>query len=331
LNIIAEDAVMPFDTIADWSSETDTICAAISAHFAPLKILLKTKDDPEMLEPWIGHHSRIAGFGGLIIFDNMSSDPRVEAIYDKYASVSQIYRYSGFHNLIHHTHHFPRLYAALRSSCTHFIFLDTDEHLSCYDGADRFHADTTILRFLSDRQSTPIFPGTWLQNISGYTDHFSLYDAEKPLSHGLKWGKPIISTTSAFDGMINHNTQINHELYPTPLITNFFVFHLSRVSKQQRINANLRKLRSYHAIHEECSLEAFLAIDLDTLQSDQVKMYAREIHELVDSRTEDRGPLFGWIQVAENGELTCSQAWQRKTLAHFVSNPDHYASDLLLT
>jgi hypothetical protein len=319
---------MPFADIKDWSSNMKPICAEISERSTPFKILLKTKDEPEMLHSWIEHHSRIVGFAGLVIFDNMSSDPRVEAIYDKYRSVVSVYRYSEFHNLIHNTHYFPSLYAAIRQSCDHFAFLDTDEHLSCYDGAGRFRLDSTIIPFLDNQKSASILPGTWLQNIDGYTDHFSLYDRSIPLKHGLKWGKPIISTKASFDGMINHNTQIEHALYIQPLTTNFFVLHLSRISKQQRIEANLRKLRSYNAIEYGCGLEQFLTVDVEELGSDQVKMYAREIRELIDPKTPERGELFGWIHLSKEGDLTCSKAWQREVLAHFLSNPEEYVSGL---
>ncbi len=319
---------MATDTMFNWQKDGTAICRAISENFRPLKILLKTKDDAEMLEPWLSHHKKIAGPEGLIVFDNMSTTTDVQAICRSNSDKIQIYSYSGFHNTIHHTGYFGDLYNALRRSCDRFLFLDTDEHLALYDGDSKFVWDSSIIDFLAASNDKGIIPATWLQNVTGFKDKFSLYDRQLPLEHGLGWGKPIIFSKSGFEGVINHNTQLNHRLFSQKLITNFFVLHLSRVSKSQRIEANLRKLRAYGIIPEAAGINEVLNMALQDLPAGNPRMYATEVHDLARSNDPSFGSLSGSIDVSEGGTITFTAEWQREALQNFIASPDHYTSKL---
>ncbi|MGA2537709.1 MAG: hypothetical protein ABSF53_16950, partial [Terracidiphilus sp.] len=131
---------LPFKGILHWNEESDAAVAQIERDHRPFKILLKTKDDPEMLRDWITHHQKIVEIGGLIILDNMSSDPRVSEVYAGLDRRCPIIRFSGFLDNVHNTDHFSKLYQALRASCAYFTFLDTDERLTLFDGEDYFRA-----------------------------------------------------------------------------------------------------------------------------------------------------------------------------------------------
>jgi hypothetical protein len=320
-----------FEGILQWNDESDSAVAQIERNHRPLKILLKTKDDPVMLQGWITHHQKIVGLDGLILMDNMSTDPKVAEIYAGLQGDAVVIRFSGFLDNVHHTEHFAKLYSALRSSCSHFIFLDTDERLTLFDGPDHFRSDPSLIPFLKDHPTTDIFPGTWLQNVTGYRDRFSLYDPNIPLINGLKWGKPVISTSSNFSGFINHNTQMEHSLYAEPLITNFFVLHLSRVSNQQRIHSNLLKLKAFGAIPDEWGGEEVLRRppeEWDHLP-DTLKSYVRQIFEIHEEGPGFAGNLGGSIQIAEDGLLICSEDWQKQALLDFVSSAPQFVSELL--
>jgi hypothetical protein len=311
-----------------WSDQEEEICKIISGHVCPLKIILKTQDDPGMLRLWIKYHQNIVGLGGLVIFDNMSTESEVSEIYESISHDVQVFRYSGFHNYVHYTDQFPNLYKALQSSCEYFIFLDTDEHLTFFDGDMKFCADPTIIPFLQNHPDTNIFPGTWLQNITGYSDRFSLYDPFIPLKTGLKWGKPIIATKCAFEGLINHNTQLGRDLYTKPLVTNFLVLHLSKMSKLQKINANLKKLVAYGEISKIGGIEELKEIGLENMRTDQATMYAREIFEMMAPNAPALGSLSGSVQICDNGRLICEAEWQHQALQRFVAEPAEYTSEL---
>jgi hypothetical protein len=322
---------MTFEELPLWSRQKSEICQTIAASHAPLKVVLKTKDDPALLQSWIDHHRSIVGIDGLIILDNISTSQDVLNVYENYVGRIPIFRYAGFHNDIHSADRFSDLYDALKSSCEYFVFLDTDERLVLFDGDIHFNADNRILEFLRASPHVNVFPGTWLQNVTGYSDRFSLYDPIAPLTVGLKWGKPVISATCGFAGMINHNTQVDHALYDDPIVTNFFILHLSRISGQQRINANLKKLRAYGELAETAGIQDLRDMGLGGLRTDQAKMYAKEIFDLLASDKPLFGPISGSIQIKRNGQLICSADWQYHALQQFVTRPFEYTSALLET
>jgi hypothetical protein len=64
-----------------WDADKLAICTAITSHYAPLKILLKARAEPERFRRWINHHAAIAGLENLIIFDHISIGADVLPIY----------------------------------------------------------------------------------------------------------------------------------------------------------------------------------------------------------------------------------------------------------
>ncbi len=316
---------MPFQGLPQWGDEATEIAARIEQNRLPLKILLKTKDDPAMLRGWIAHHRKIVGLGGLILMDNISTDPEVAEIYASLAGESLVVRFAGFQDNVHHTDHFAPLYRALRSSCSHFVFLDTDERLALFDGEDHFRADPSLVAFLADHPTTNIFPGTWLQNVTGYADRFWLYDPRAPLIDGLKWGKPIVSASCAFGGFINHNIQMERSLYSEPILRNFFVLHLSRVSNRQRLESNLRKLKASGAVPNEWGIEEIVARPPQEWSAlpETAQSYAQQILEIMKEGLDFASPIGGSIHIAEDGLLTCTEDWQRQALRDFLSKPIH--------
>lgn len=322
---------MSFEGLLQWDDDRASIVSRIERTHLPLKILLKTKDDPMMLQRWISHHQQIVGVGGLIIMDNMSSDPKVSHIYADIRGDAVIIRFSGFQDNVHHTDLFAELYSALRSSCSYFIFLDTDERLTLFDGQDRFRADSSLIAFLKDHPATNVFPGTWLQNVTGYGDRFWLYDPRSPLVEGLKWGKPVISTSCNFGGFINHNTQLKGSLYSEPIITNLFVLHLSRVSNQQRLESNLRKLKAAGAISKVWGVKEVVARPPAEWNGfpETVRSYVKQIQEIQMEGLDFVSSLGGSIQISREGLLTFSEDWQRQAIMEFLSPSPQLLAELL--
>ena len=81
-----------------WNEHREECCRAIAGTKATFKILLKTKDDPFLLERWISHHQRIVGPDNIIIFDNMSTNPAVLYLYEKCRDTVRVIRFPGRHN-----------------------------------------------------------------------------------------------------------------------------------------------------------------------------------------------------------------------------------------
>ena len=322
---------MIVDRLLQWDHDKATISLQIANKFAPFKIILKTKDEPDRLKAWIKHHAKIVGVENLIILDNMSSNEAVLDTYSEYENQITIFRFKGFHNRPHNTFDFPELYSALRESCDYFSFLDTDEYLTLYNGADIFQCGPEIVAFLNENKETHVFPGTWLQNLTGHGDRFMLWRPNGPLENGLKWGKPIISTRSHFSGTINHNTQIDHSLYTENLATNFFVLHRDRLSTAERIQANLRKLVSYGAIKPEDGVDNILARDIKSFSDGNAQHYYSEIKNLTTASTQPPPDISWWFGIGADGNARWNADWQRAEIQNFLVNPEQYSESLLST
>jgi hypothetical protein len=68
----------------DLFKELTEAVAQIKENESTLKIVLKTKNETEILDRWLEHHLKIAGDLNVIVFDNGSTNPKTFDIYKKY-------------------------------------------------------------------------------------------------------------------------------------------------------------------------------------------------------------------------------------------------------
>jgi hypothetical protein len=299
------------------------ICAAIAQRFAPLKILVKVKDEPGKMRAWIDHHAGIGGLEALVIFDNMSADPAMQEVLASYGPKLMVVRFAGYQDYLHNAYTHPDLYAALRASCQFYTFIDTDEFLALYDGAERFHFDFKIIEFLAAHQDTRIFPATWLQNLPNHADRFVI----KPgiLAEGLQWGKPVISAQHPAAGIMLHNTQISRHILAETLRTNLFLLHRRNVSVYDRINVNIQKLIAEGVLKPGDGLAEAMAMAARPEHMD--KPYVTEIYDLMMAA--DMAPsTVDSFQIDQTGLVTWRDAWQLAELQRFTAQPLRYSKGL---
>jgi hypothetical protein len=259
----------------------------------------------------------------------MSTDPAVLEVYNKYSGHIPIIRFDQYHNMIHYPAHYAELYGALRASCRYFVFLDTDEHLTLYDGDERFLFDEAVQAFLLNQKPATIFPATWLSNVTGFHNYFDLSHPRDYLSSGLKWGKPIISADCELSEFINHNTQVDHSLYPKPLNTNFFILHRRTVSRGERIRANLQKLTACKLISPGQGAEDVLKLDIENITPLTARAYCREIQELTVAEQTTKPPTARSIEIGADGRIRWTEDWQRADMQRFVAFPEEYSAEML--
>jgi hypothetical protein len=263
-----------------WDSQREQCCAQIARTPATLKILLKTKNDPYFLEPWIVHHHKIVGDGNIIIFDNMSDNDEVLGIYEKYKDVAVFIRFPGYHDSIHHTEQFSELYRSLSQSTKFFTFLDTDEFLVLFDG-EKCHRDHCLNEFINRNDTADVFPGTWLKNTDWCATRFVCGHEFVHLAGSIAWGKPILRSRAKFRGFINHNIQLDQTLFRAPFKTNFFVLHMVNLSPDQRISSNIHKLMARGFAQPGESAEAICVRRLDGITDSNTIRYVEEIRRLM--------------------------------------------------
>jgi hypothetical protein len=220
-----------------------------------LKIVLKIKDDPFMFERWINHHIRIVDSSQITVFDNESTDAALFDLYRKIPEDTQVVSFDDFHDHIHSTDRFRKLYDALSASTDFAAFLDVDEFLYWCDGTT-IRADRGLRDHLSRADKNALFPGLWAQNRDGSLDEFVTSDADgRPIfQHGYHWGKPIIPMRRpALKGFVNHTVQLLENNALGSIEGGALVFHASRYDAAQRIAANIRKIvgKGYLAPNED--------------------------------------------------------------------------------
>ncbi|MCM8738909.1 glycosyltransferase family 2 protein [Azospirillum sp. A1-3] len=271
--------------IFDWNNDRDRVVERISEIKTDLKIILKTKNDPFFLEWWLDHHENIVGKGGIVIFDNESTDDEVMSIYKKREGELTVVRFSGLHNRIHDSSLFPELYQSLQKSCQFYCFLDTDEFMMRTDG-ETWSANYKIIEFLKSNFSSGarVFNTIWLYNQIGSRNIFCCGSDPMAMNDGLLHGKPIISSDTVIHEFTNHNMQLRPEHIDGVAPYEIFILHYTRLSSHQRIRANMEKLLARGAVSASMTPEDISKMDCSKFDDPNVFFYASEITARLSNR-----------------------------------------------
>jgi hypothetical protein len=314
---------MPVDGItADWNADRQACLRAITARQACLKIVLRTKDDPWLLDDFIQHHIGIVGPKNIIIFDNLSTDPKVADIYDKQADNIVLISYRhNIHSMVSNQNE-PELYRALSASSEFFILLDTDEFLVWLTG-DMCINDSTVLTRCAAACNRDFLAGIWLRNVPGISHKYFIGQDHSRVFEGLKWGKPLIAAASSFSGVILHNCQAAQRGLHWSDSNSLYVLHCNQLYPKQRIRTNINKLRTAGIITDNDSIWTFPSIR-DLLPESVNRTYLTEIIEL--SRFGDyfpsslSEPNHSYLNINADGHLSFAGEQERRVFETFVTN-----------
>ena len=225
-----------------WPADAEAICVAIAAAPSDVKFVLKTRNEAQRLERWILHHLPMAGPGGLVIFDNASTDPDVGEVRERYGSSVQFHGWSLPHDAIHDATRQRPLYASLRASCRHYAFLDTDERAFWSDGTRLIDGDDFAGRVAAADERI-VHPGLWLENRPGSTDIYFVED--RRLARCLNWGKPLLGRDADVSDFVNHNWQFVKHNPGHDLWSGFVVCHDRFDDAARRLRSNVEKCLAY--------------------------------------------------------------------------------------
>ena len=296
-----------------WPADAAAIRERIAGTRADLKIILKTRNERELLERWILHHLPIAGPQGLVIFDNGSSDPDVLAVYARYGHVVQIFGWDLNHNRIHNATFLRPLYEAIRGSCRYYAFLDTDEFAFWTDGV-RLDAAGLATRLAND--DGQIYPGMWWEHCPGAT---GVYMPKVDLA----WGKPLVGVAIDLEGRINHNVQLVQANPGLRLRGGFVVCHHWLDDRERRIRVNIDKCVAYGWVAGVEDIDAIIASDRIEDLSGHFRLWVRQIARLrtVEQEPVDRlGPKA--VAVEPDGRLRFGSPEIEHALRDFAGSLD---------
>jgi hypothetical protein len=130
------------------------------------KIILKTKNEDDLIDIWIRYYSKMVGKENLIIFDNNSTSQKVLDTYKKHDIET---RQIESPNSIHSYDNNKNFYDDLFTKCDWFSILDTDEFLCVYKNGN-FSAEHVI--DLLETSNKQVLGSIWL-------DHMHMGDSKE--------------------------------------------------------------------------------------------------------------------------------------------------------
>ncbi len=103
-------------------------------EFAPskntiLKIILKVKDEVDLIDKWIDHHAKIVGLHNIIIMDCGSTDRRFLDKLDAIRNEAVIFQYDKYYDSLHSYDSNKQFFELLKREARYICILDADEFL----------------------------------------------------------------------------------------------------------------------------------------------------------------------------------------------------------
>lgn len=292
----------------------------------PLLIVLKTRNEPAALGRWLSHHRVFVETGAVLVVDNASTDPQVQAIYDAHRDRIDVRVLQGPQDLLHHPERNRDLYEHIFSRARHVTFIDTDEWLYATDGGT-LRDGRAIVDLLDACTDDTLLPGLWLQNRNGTAREFLVNDTPSRASHACLWGKPVIPTAPGIPrGFINHNVQLLEKNAYSSVAGGIVVAHLSMLDAAERINANVNKLISKRLIASREEWPAVASNAERLAGADQhVRLYVAETLALMKpgalAYTPPRPGEGGWVARADDGTLRFADDATAQVFRQAVAHP----------
>lgn len=185
------------------------------ANHTILKIVLKAKDEPELIDKWIAHHAGIVGYDNIIILDCGSENPDYLNALKRYSNHVIIFSYRKTYNNIHSPRANAPFFRLLAHNAKYVAVLDADEFLIGLRNG-QFSAKSTV-EILRDGNED-VYAGTWLNNYHripaaegqiDWSKPISLRAGDKDIIAGTVAGKSVVSTRSLLSvSHIGHNLHV---------------------------------------------------------------------------------------------------------------------------
>jgi hypothetical protein len=195
------------------------------------KIILKTKNEDDLIDIWIRYYSKMVGKENLVIFDNNSTSQKVLDVYREHGiEIKKI----DVPNKVHHYRLNIDFYKNIFSSCDWFAVLDTDEFLCVYK--DEVFSAEGVLNVLKN-SSHKVLGSTWLSqmHLGDSIEYFKVNTTD----HNKNYGKAIFSTS--YERLKNviygHNVSCKDKdgSCDAFLGSDLFLLHLDRLNPVSRI------------------------------------------------------------------------------------------------
>lgn len=287
-----------------WDTDREEICRQIAGRRSTLKILLKTKDEPELLAGWFEHHARIAGAENLVIGDNGSTMPEARELLLRLSETCSVFEFAGSHNDFHKPAAFPHLYAALGEAADCYVPVDTDERLYWIEDGT-WRADHTIVDGIRAQVPFDIMPAALLNNVPEKDTSFILPADQSGWKTYLVWGKPVVRAGLDYGTLHRlHNCQFKSGSAVASGPLNLFCVHLTALNAELRLRSHIQKLVGRRIVPAGTSAEDAAEI-LKTIESEDlvVKRLKHEIAAILEYLKDPSRPYWKKFDPSQIVEL----------------------------
>jgi len=211
-----------------------------------LKIVLKVKDEPFLLEKWIDYHANIVGFHNIIVMDCGSTDQEHWNIINKYKDRILLFKYDQYYDNLHSSESNRSFFDLISSNCKFLTVLDADEFL--FGLSDDSISGKNVLEILNNTNDGVVV-GTWFNNTDAPIDEFGKIDWHIninfcmdyiSISDGTFSGKSIVRSDLVFS--VKH---IGHNLHVPNVIEQITLNSFGKVGifHMKNLGANITRLR----------------------------------------------------------------------------------------
>lgn len=249
-----------------------------------LKIVLKAKDETDLIDYWINHHASIVGRENLVILDCQSTSQDYLDKLNTYSKDILVLRYRKYYDSIHTTRSNKQFYEFLGGEAKHIVVLDADEFL--VGKKDKAISGQYVLPTL-EHFTGKVLPATWLDAVLHIEPEVSNVNDSK-ISLDLKFGriknntvagKSVVASVALFDvEHIGHNLHVKQvkENIDANDFFKLFVIHCKTDSLVQNSERALRHLRSRKTITDDADVteDSLKRITNDTSVSPTSRHYA---------------------------------------------------------
>jgi hypothetical protein len=213
------------------------------------KIILKTKNEDDLIDIWIRYYSKMVGKENLVIFDNNSTSQKVLDAYKEHGiEIIQIKSPNSIHSYYNNKNFYNDLFA----NYDWFSILDTDEFLCLYENGLFSAEGVTELLSNSDKQ---VLGSIWLDHmhVGDSKEYFKINQSQ----HNEKYGKAIYKTSYSKIKQTHYGHNILCE--DAFLESGLFLLHVNRTNPEIRIKncldmAMANTIEKHQEIYKELEL-----------------------------------------------------------------------------
>jgi hypothetical protein len=313
---------------------------------AIFKVVLKTKNEDFLIEPWIKYYINLVGAENIIIWDDNSTSKKTLEVYEKYSSldIRKIPSASEVPHMVSpdSLHTYRELQEELKKTCHFWALFDTDEFLCFFDHQQQKIDNAQLLQFMRSHIDRVVFPTTWIFNMYEGKDFESIDEVVNfkfnLTEFNLQKGKAIVASSAVGEKIgrnVGHNSSLNisHKKIDLLDCPQFLLLHLQDVNWKIRVNTKIdfcRSLAGLKFLDTQDLLRQLSVIKKRNYYQEEIFQYYTDIDKFLAKRTANNIVKNLPFLVTDVIPATINGGATHTELVNFSKNTKEYLQQLFL-